>query len=65
MMLIKEVSRRVEMASKQTYECFVCKRNGFPDTRVYIDGKTGTVGTLLFTTIMCQTALKGGKTFMT
>jgi hypothetical protein len=40
MMLIKEVSRRVEMASKQTYECFACKRNGFPDTRVYIDGKT-------------------------
>lgn len=28
------------MASKQTYECFVCKRNGFPDTRVYLDGKT-------------------------
>jgi hypothetical protein len=28
------------MASKQTYECYVCKRNGFPDTRVYLDGKT-------------------------
>lgn len=28
------------MASKQTYECFVCKKNGFPDTRVYLDGKT-------------------------
>ena len=28
------------MASKQTFECFVCKRNGFPETRVYLDGKT-------------------------
>jgi hypothetical protein len=28
------------MASKQTYECFVCKKAGFPDTRVYLDGKT-------------------------
>ena len=28
------------MASKQTYECYVCKRSGFPDTRVYLDGKT-------------------------
>lgn len=28
------------MASKQTYECYVCKRNGFPDTRVFLDGKT-------------------------
>jgi hypothetical protein len=28
------------MASKMTYECFVCKKNGFPDTRVYLDGKT-------------------------
>jgi hypothetical protein len=27
------------MASKQTYECFVCKKNGFPETRVYLDGK--------------------------
>lgn len=29
-----------KMASKQTYECYVCKRNGFADTRVYLDGKT-------------------------
>jgi hypothetical protein len=28
------------MASKQTYECYVCKRNGFPNVRVYLDGKT-------------------------
>lgn len=28
------------MASKQTYECFQCKKNGFPDVRVYLDGKT-------------------------
>jgi hypothetical protein len=28
------------MASKQTYECYVCKRNNFPDVRVYLDGKT-------------------------
>jgi hypothetical protein len=28
------------MASKQTYECYVCKRNGFTDVRVYLDGKT-------------------------
>lgn len=28
------------MASKQTYECFVCKKVGFPDTIVYLDGKT-------------------------
>lgn len=27
------------MASKQTYECYVCKRNGFVDVRVYLDGK--------------------------
>jgi hypothetical protein len=26
--------------SKQTYECYVCKRNGFPDTKVYLEGKT-------------------------
>jgi hypothetical protein len=29
-----------KLASKQTYECFVCKKNGFADTRVYSDGKT-------------------------
>lgn len=29
----------LEMASKVTYECFVCKKNGFPDTRVFLDGK--------------------------
>jgi len=28
------------MASKQIYECYVCKRNGFPDTKVFLDGKT-------------------------
>ncbi|MGE5662094.1 MAG: hypothetical protein ACM3X1_07595 [Ignavibacteriales bacterium] len=28
------------MASKQTYECYVCKRNNFPGVRVYLDGKT-------------------------
>jgi hypothetical protein len=28
------------MASKQTYPCYVCKRNGFEDVRVYLDGKT-------------------------
>ena len=28
------------MASKQTYECYVCKRNGFTDVRVFLDGKT-------------------------
>lgn len=28
------------MGSKQTYECYVCKRNGFNDIRVYLDGKT-------------------------
>ena len=27
------------MASKQTYECFVCKNNGFPGTLVYLAGK--------------------------
>ena len=27
------------MASKQTYECFVCKANGFPGTLVYLAGK--------------------------
>jgi hypothetical protein len=27
------------MASKQTYECYTCKMNGFPETRVYLDGK--------------------------
>jgi hypothetical protein len=34
------------MASKQTYECFVCKKNGFPETRVYLDGKTETGQTI-------------------
>ena len=28
------------MASKQTYPCYVCKKNGFEDVRVYLDGKT-------------------------
>lgn len=28
------------MASKQTYPCFVCKKNGFPDVMVYLDGRT-------------------------
>lgn len=28
------------MASKQTYECYICKRNNFPNVRVYLDGKT-------------------------
>jgi hypothetical protein len=28
------------MASKQTYECYVCKRNGVTDVRVCLDGKT-------------------------
>jgi hypothetical protein len=27
------------MASKQTWECFVCKNNGFPGTMVYLAGK--------------------------
>lgn len=27
------------MASRNTYECYVCKKNGFPETRVYLDGK--------------------------
>ncbi len=27
------------MASKQTYPCFQCEKNGFPDVRVYLDGK--------------------------
>jgi hypothetical protein len=31
----------VKMAtSKQTYECYVCKKNGFADVRVFLDGKT-------------------------
>ncbi len=28
------------MASRNTYECYVCKKNGFPETRVYLNGKT-------------------------
>jgi hypothetical protein len=28
------------MASKQTYECYVCRRNGLENVRVYLDGKT-------------------------
>lgn len=28
------------MASRNTYECYVCKRNGFDNIRVYLDGKT-------------------------
>ena len=28
------------MASRNTYECYICKKNGFPETRVYLDGKT-------------------------
>jgi hypothetical protein len=28
------------MASKQTYECYVCKRQGFENVRVFLDGKT-------------------------
>jgi hypothetical protein len=28
------------MASKQTYECYVCRSNGFENIRVYIDRKT-------------------------
>ena len=27
------------MASKQTYECFACKNNGFPAVMVYLSGK--------------------------
>ena len=27
------------MASKQPYECFVCKNNGFPAVMVYLAGK--------------------------
>ena len=27
------------MASKNTWECFVCKANGFPGTLVYLAGK--------------------------
>lgn len=26
--------------SKSTYECYTCRRNGFPEIRVYLDGKT-------------------------
>lgn len=26
--------------AKQTYECYLYKRNGFPRSRVYLDGKT-------------------------
>ena len=28
------------MASKQTYECYICKKNGFSNVRVYLDSKT-------------------------
>lgn len=28
------------MASKQTYPCYVCKKAGFDDVRVYLDGRT-------------------------
>jgi hypothetical protein len=28
------------MASKSTYECFACKKNGFAGVRVHLDGKT-------------------------
>ena len=28
------------MASRNTYECYVCKKNNFPGVRVYLDGKT-------------------------
>ena len=28
--------------SKQTYECYVCRNNGFDNVRVYLDGKTET-----------------------
>ena len=31
---------QIDMASRNTYECFMCKKAGFPDTRVYLDGKT-------------------------
>jgi hypothetical protein len=27
------------MASRKTYECFVCKRQGFDNVQVYLDGK--------------------------
>jgi hypothetical protein len=27
------------MASRKTYECFVCKRQGFDNIQVYLDGK--------------------------
>lgn len=28
------------MTSRQTFECYVCKRQGFADVRVFLDGKT-------------------------
>ncbi|MGH9856482.1 MAG: hypothetical protein ACRD4B_01440 [Acidobacteriota bacterium] len=28
------------MASRNTYECYACKKAGFPNIRVYLDGKT-------------------------
>lgn len=27
------------MASRKSYECFVCKRQGFEDVQVFLDGK--------------------------
>lgn len=26
--------------SKQTYPCYICRRNGFDNVRVFLDGKT-------------------------
>jgi hypothetical protein len=28
------------MASRNTYPCYICIKNGFADVRVYLDGKT-------------------------
>jgi hypothetical protein len=29
---------QLDMASKQTYVCYVCRKNGFDSVRVYLDG---------------------------
>ena len=38
-MKVKKEGER-NMASRNTFECYRCRGNGFPETRVYLDGKT-------------------------
>jgi hypothetical protein len=49
------------MASKQTYECYVCKKAGFADVRVYRDGKTEDGKTIYKNTDMTAHQHKQGE----